>query len=141
MNREINFDSKHKKIKSVSKKAGTIFDKVAPVFIITALVADLAIGSYFMINSFNESMENGDFDPKDDKAIVMEIDGKDVAIPLYSYRKNLAGDLIIKDTEGHTYIVPKDSDSTLVLGEDALNRANQLLSERELDNNVGGMSL
>ncbi len=141
MNRVINFEPQHKKIKSVSKTASAIIDKVAPAFIITALVADLAVGSYFAIKGFDESLKNGDFDPKDDKAIVMEIDGKDVAIPLYSYRKNLAGDLIIKDTEGHTYIVPKDSDSTLVLGEDALNRANQLLSERELDNNVGGMSL
>ena len=139
MSREINFESSHKKIKSVSKTASRIIDKVAPAFIITALVADLAVGSYFAIKGFDESLKNGDFDPKDDKAIVMEVDGETIAIPLHSYKKNLQGDLVIVDTEGNRYTVPKDSESTLVLGEDALNRANELVNEKAQEK--GGMSL
>ena len=139
MNKEINFEPRHKRIKSVSKKASEIIDKVAPAFIITALAADLAVGSYFAIKGFDDSLKNGDFDPKDDKAIVMEVDGETVAIPLHSYKKNLQGDLVIVDTEGNRYTVPNDSESTLVLGEDALNRANELANEKELEK--GGMSL
>ncbi|MBQ4031978.1 MAG: hypothetical protein II625_09510 [Bacilli bacterium] len=139
MNKEINFEPKHKRIKSVSEKTSKIIDKIAPVFIITALAADLAVGSYFAIEGFDQSLQNGDFIPKDDKAIVMEVDGETVALPLYSYKKNLQGDLIIVDTEGNRYTVPKDSESTLVLGEDALNRANELVNEKELEK--GGMSL
>ena len=139
MNKEINFEPKHKRIKSVSEKTSKIIDKIAPVFIITALAADLAVGSYFAIEGFDQSLQNGDFEPKDDKAIVMEVDGETVVLPLYSYKKNLQGDLIIVDTEGNRYTVPKDSESTLVLGEDALNRANELVNEKELEK--GGMSL
>ncbi len=139
MSKKINFDSTHKKAKNVNEGIGRVWDKIAPYFIITAVIADLAVGSFFLIKDFDESLKNGDLDPKDDKAIVMEIDGETVALPLYSYKKNLSGDLIIKDTEGNTYTVPKDSESTLVLGDDALNRANELVSERELEN--GGRSL
>jgi len=139
MNKEINFEPNHKRIKSVSKKASEIIDRVAPAFIITALVADLAVGSYFAIKGFDDSLKKGDFNPKDDKAIVMEVDGETVALPIYSYKKNFQGDLIIVDTEGNRYTVPKDSESTLVLGEDALNRANELVNEKELEK--GGMSL
>ncbi len=142
MNREINFEPKHKKIKKASNKASKIFDKVAPVFIITALLADLAVGSFFAIKGFDESLQNGDFDLKDDKAIVTEIDGETVAIPLYSYKKNLQGDMVIVDAEGNRYTIPKENESTLVLGEDALNRANEIVSERQLESNdIGGMSL
>ena len=139
MNKQINFDSSHIRIKSVPEKTSKLIDKIAPAFIITALVADLAIGSYFAIEGFDKSLQNGDFEPKDDKAIVMEVDGETVVLPLYSYKKNLQGDLIIVDTEGNRYTVPKDSESTLVLGEDALNRANELVNEKELEK--GGMSL
>ena len=139
MNKQINFDSSHIRIKSVPEKTSKLIDKIAPAFIITALVADLAIGSYFAIEGFDKSLQNGDFEPKDDKAIVMEVDGETVVLPLYSYKKNLQGDLIIVDTEGNRYTVPKNSESTLVLGEDALNRANELVNEKELEK--GGMSL
>ena len=139
MSKKINFDSNHKKAENVTDAIGRIWDNIAPYFIITAVIADLAVGSFFLIKDFDESLKNGDLDPKDDKAIVMEIDGETVALPLYSYKKNLSGDLVIKDTEGNTYTVPKDSESTLVLGDDALNRANELVSERALEN--GGRSL
>ena len=139
MNKQINFDSSHIRIKSVPEKTSKLIDKIAPAFIITALVADLAIGSFFAIEGFDKSLQNGDFEPKDYKAFVMEVDGVTVVLPLYSYKKNLQGDLIIVDTEGNRYTVPKDSESTLVLGEDALNRANELVNEKELEK--GGMSL
>jgi len=40
---------------------------------------------------------------------------------------------IIIFAKGNRYTVPNDSESTLVLGEDALNRANELVNERELE--------
>ncbi len=130
MSKNINFDSNHKKAKNVAQAIGRVWDNVTPYFIITAVIADLAIGSFFLIESYDESLKNGDFDSKDDKAIVMEIDGETVAIPLHSYKQRINGGIKIVDTEGNTYVVPKNSNSTLFLGENAYEKASEMVNEQ-----------
>ena len=51
-------------------------------------------------------------------------------MPLHSYKQRINGDIKIVDTEGNTYVVPKNSNSTLFLGENAYEKASEMVNEQ-----------